>query len=105
MAPPESWVISRLHYGNYRGHWALVMWKPRRLMGTPGLEAFYQKPRTSRPKRLCRAMLEFKSMKTAYATIKVFEVMRMIRKQQCITLPSGITGEVCFFAKLFGIFA
>jgi hypothetical protein len=80
----------------------LVMWKPRRLMGTPGLEAFYQKPRTSRPKRLCRAMLEFKSMKTAYATIKVFEVMRMIRKQQCITLPSGITGEVCFFAKLFG---
>ena len=31
-------------------------------------------------KRLCRATLGFKSMKTAYATIKGFEVMRIIRK-------------------------
>jgi transposase, IS6 family len=37
-------------------------------------------------KRLCRATLGFKSMKTAYATIKGFEVMRMIRKRQCIRL-------------------
>jgi transposase, IS6 family len=56
-------------------------------------------------KRLCRATLGFKSMKTAYATIKGFEVMRLIRKRQCITLLPGITGEVRFVAKLFGVFA
>ena len=33
-------------------------------------------------------------MKTAYATIKGFEDMRMIRKQ-CVLEP-GVTGEVCF---------
>jgi transposase-like protein len=43
----------------------------------------------------------FKSMKTPYATIKGFEVMRMIRKRQCLLEP-GVTGEVCFVAKLFG---
>jgi hypothetical protein len=47
-------------------------------------------------KRLCRATLGFKSMKTAYATIKGFEVMRMIRKRQCILLEPGLTGEVRF---------
>jgi hypothetical protein len=45
-------------------------------------------------KRLCRATLGFKSMKTAYATIKGFEGMRMICKRQCILLEPGITGEV-----------
>jgi hypothetical protein len=35
-------------------------------------------------------------VKTAYATIKGFEVLRMIRKRQCILLESGITGEVRF---------
>ena len=53
--------------------------------------------------RLCRATLGFKSMKTAYATIKGFEVMRMIRKRQCILAEPGITGEVCFVAKLLGV--
>jgi hypothetical protein len=38
-------------------------------------------------------------MKTAYATIKGFEVMRMIRKRQCILLVPGIAGEVRFVAK------
>jgi transposase, IS6 family len=47
-------------------------------------------------KQLCRATLGFKSMKTAYATIKGFEVMRMIRKRQCILLEPGVTGEVRF---------
>ena len=56
-------------------------------------------------KRLCRATLGFKSMKTAYATIKGFEVMRMIRKRQCILLESGITGEVRFVSKLFDLAA
>ena len=53
-------------------------------------------------KRPCRATLGFKSMKTAYATIKGFEAMRMIRKRQCICLELGVTGEVRFVAKLFG---
>ncbi len=56
-------------------------------------------------KRLCRATLGFKSMKTAYATIKGFEVMRMIRKRQCILLEPGITGEVRFVNKLFDLAA
>jgi hypothetical protein len=46
-----------------------------------------------------------KSMKTAYATIKGFEVMRMIRKRQCILLEPGATGEVRFVNKLFGLAA
>jgi hypothetical protein len=35
-------------------------------------------------------------MKTAYATIKGFEVKRMIRKRQCVLLEPGVTGEVRF---------
>ena len=56
-------------------------------------------------KRLCQATLGFKSMKSAYATIKGFEVMRMIRKRQCICLEPGVMGEVRFVAKLFGAYA
>ena len=44
-------------------------------------------------------------MKTAYATIKGFEVMRMIRKRQCILLEPGVTGEVQFVNKLFDLAA
>ena len=42
-------------------------------------------------------------MKTAYATIKGFEVMRMIRKRQCILLERGVTGEVRLVNKLFAL--
>jgi IS6 family transposase len=55
-------------------------------------------------KRLCRATLGFKSTRSAYATIKGFEVMRMIRKRQCICLEPGATGEVRFVAKLLGVY-
>jgi transposase, IS6 family len=44
-------------------------------------------------------------MEAAYATIKGFEVMRIIRKRQCILLEPGVTGEVRFVAKLFGVCA
>ena len=47
--------------------------------------------------------LGFQSMKTAYATIKDFEVMRMIRKRQCTLAEPGITGEVRFVTKLLGV--
>jgi transposase, IS6 family len=46
-----------------------------------------------------------RSMKTAYATIKGFEVMRMIRRRQCILLEPGVTGEVRFVNKLFDLAA
>ena len=56
-------------------------------------------------KRLIQPTLGFQSMKTAYATIKGFEVMRMIRKRQCILLEPGVTGEVRFVNKLFDLAA
>jgi hypothetical protein len=43
--------------------------------------------------------------KAPYATIKGFEVMRMIRKRQCILLEPGVTGEVRFVNKLFDLAA
>jgi len=56
-------------------------------------------------KRLIKPVRGFKSMKTAYATIKGFEVMRMFRKGQMRAwqrLP-GIKGEVYLIEKQFGI--
>ena len=54
-------------------------------------------------KRLIKPTRGFQSMKTAYATIKGFEVMRMLRKRQCILLEPGIAGEMRFVNKLFGL--
>lgn len=42
-------------------------------------------------------------MKTGYATIKGFAVMRMISKRQGILLEPSVTGEVCFVVTLFGV--
>jgi transposase, IS6 family len=42
-------------------------------------------------------------MKTGYATIKGFEVMRMIRRRHCILIEPMVTGEVSFVATLFGV--
>ena len=44
-------------------------------------------------------------MKTAYATIKGFEIMRMIRRGHCILREPGATGEIRFINKLFDIAA
>lgn len=57
-------------------------------------------------KRLIKPMLGFQSMKTAYATIKGFEVMRMFRKGQFdfwINCTGGGT-EATFVNKLFGVY-
>ncbi len=56
-------------------------------------------------KRRIRSMLGFKSVKTAYATLKGIEVMRMICKLQCILLKPGVTAEVQFFNKLFSVYS
>ncbi len=47
----------------------------------------------------------FQSMKTAYATIKGFEITRMIRRRHCILIEPGVTGEVRFVNKLFDLAA
>jgi len=54
-------------------------------------------------KQLIRPTRGFQTMKTAYATIKGFEIMRMIRRSHCMLRDSGIAGEVRFVNKLFGL--
>jgi len=56
-------------------------------------------------KRVIRPTRGFQRMKTAYATIKGFEVMRMIRRGHCILRTPGATGEVRFINELFGLAA
>jgi transposase, IS6 family len=47
----------------------------------------------------------FKTLPTASATINGFEVMRMIRKRQCLMLEPGMAGEVRFVNRLFRLAA
>ncbi len=56
-------------------------------------------------KRLIKPTLGFKSMKTANATIKGFEVMRAIKKGQTRIghIQKGIKGEVRLIERAFGI--
>ena len=56
-------------------------------------------------KRLIRPTLGFKSMKTAFATIKGFEVMRALKKGQggSHQVQPGIRGEVRLIERAFGL--
>jgi transposase, IS6 family len=56
-------------------------------------------------KRLIKPTLGFKSMKTAYATIRGFEVMHAFRKGQAKLwmLSSGVRGEVRLVERAFGL--
>lgn len=56
-------------------------------------------------KRLINPARGFKTLPTASATIKGFEVMRMIRKRQCLLLEPGTAGEVRFVNRLFRLAA
>ena len=56
-------------------------------------------------KRLIHPTRGFKTLPTASATIKGFEVMRMIRKGQCLMLEPGTTGEMRFVNRLFRLAA
>ena len=50
------------------------------------------------------ATLGFKSMKTAYATIKGIEVMRALRKGQASSFYYGQPqGEVCLINRVLGL--
>jgi transposase, IS6 family len=58
-------------------------------------------------KRLIRPTLGFQSMRTARATIKGFEVMRMVKKGQFSSWIEAVGGgtEVRFISRLFGLYA
>jgi IS6 family transposase len=56
-------------------------------------------------KRIIKPMLGFQSLKTAYATIKGLEVMRMFKKKQFDFWFYGKRNEVSFINELFGIYA
>ncbi len=44
-------------------------------------------------------------MRTAAATIKGFEVMRMIRRGHCLTCKPHVKDEIRFVNKLFDVFS
>jgi transposase-like protein len=56
-------------------------------------------------KRVIRPTRGFQRMKTASATIKGFEVMRMIRRGHCVLTQPGATGEIRLVNQLFGLAA
>jgi transposase, IS6 family len=56
-------------------------------------------------KPMIRRVRGFKTMRTAAATIKGFEIIRMIRRGHCILKEPGARGEVRFVNKLFDIAA
>ena len=47
----------------------------------------------------------FQTMKTAAATTKGFEVMRMIRRGHCLTCKPHVKDEVRFVNKLFDVYS
>jgi IS6 family transposase len=54
-------------------------------------------------KRVIRPARGFQRMKTASATIKGFEVMRMIRRGHCVLSHSSVAGEIRLISQLFGL--
>ena len=53
---------------------------------------------------LSKPPLGFKSIKTAYATLKGIEVMRALSKGQASSFYYGQTqGEVCLINRIFGL--
>jgi transposase-like protein len=56
-------------------------------------------------KRVIHPTRGFQRMRTASATLRGFEVMRMIRRGHCILLQPGVTGEIRLVNQLFGLAA
>ncbi len=52
-------------------------------------------------KRVIKPTRGFQTMKTATATIKGFEIMRMIRRGHCLTCKRGVHNEIRFVNQLF----
>lgn len=55
-------------------------------------------------KRLIHPVLGFQSMKTAYATFKGFEIMRMFKKGKFNIWMYGNRNEVTFIKQLFHLY-
>ena len=55
-------------------------------------------------KRVIRPTRCFQTMRTAAATIKGFEGMRMIRRGHCLTCKARVKDEIRFINKLFDVF-
>jgi transposase-like protein len=55
------------------------------------------------PKRVIRPTRGFQTIKTAAATLKCFEIMRMIRHGHCIQQGRRATGEIRLVNQLFGL--
>ncbi|WP_425523207.1 DDE-type integrase/transposase/recombinase [Microvirga splendida] len=56
-------------------------------------------------KRVIRPTRGFQTMKTAVATLKGIEIMRMIRRGHCIQRERQATGEARLVNQLFGLAA
>ncbi len=56
-------------------------------------------------KRVIHPARGFQTMKTAAATLTVFEIMRMIRRGHCIQRERRATGEIRLVDQLFGLAA
>ena len=56
-------------------------------------------------KRVIKPTRGFQTMKTAAATIKGFEMMRMIKRSHCLLCKPKVSGEIQFINKLFDIAA
>ena len=63
------------------------------------------KPTRAKLKQLIRPVRGFKLMRTAYATIKGFEVMRALRKGQAamFNMAGDIRGEARLVERAFGL--
>ena len=55
--------------------------------------------------QLIKPTQSFQTMKTASATIKGVEIMRMIRRRHCLTCKQGVQNEVRFVNSQFGLAA
>ena len=56
-------------------------------------------------KMVIRPTSGFQTMRTAAATIKGFEIMRMIRRGHCLTCKPGVHNEIRFVNQLFQVAA
>jgi transposase-like protein len=54
-------------------------------------------------KRVIRPTRGFQTIRTASATLKGFEVMRMIRRGHCFRTQPGVTGEIRLVNQIFGL--
>src|SRR5512143_3084522 len=96
----QPWCSTR---GVAVDHTTLYRWTQRYAPELEKRSAWYR----SRLSRLIKPTLGFQSMKTAYATLKGFEVMRMLKKGQFKQWIEAVGGgtEASFVNRLFGVYA